>query len=296
LAHSDYDPKIAKEYEEALPRIYRLADEYVGTIMHEVDDETLIVVTGDHGSTSYHTTFYINNFLAREGFLDFKISKTGIIEIDWKKTKAYASGAVNIYINLKGRDPDGAVHPGEEYERVREDIIRTLYRLQDPLKKINPISMVLKREEAKTLGYYGEGVGDIIYTLKDGYYYTSVVGRKTEKVIKPVKDEGWYYTAVSGFGELKLEGKDYADKLPIFEKTRLFNWHTAEHGCSSPLSSNLSTITILAGSNIKKGVERTVPIRLVDIAPTIAHLTGIPIPRNCEGSVILDALEEFPVV
>jgi hypothetical protein len=153
--------------------------------------------------------------------------------------------------------------------------------------------MVLKREEARGLGYYGDGAGDIVYTLKEGYYYSAVLGRKAPQVTKPKKSEGWYYTAVTGVGKLKLEEGGYAEELPIFERTRLFNWHTAEHGSSSPFSKDLRTITIFAGPNVKKGMKRAVPIRLVDIAPTIAYLTGIPTPANSEGSIILDALESF---
>jgi len=292
--HPDYDQEIAKRFKDVLPRIYGLADEYVGTIIDEVDDDTLVIVTGDHGATSYHTTFYVNNLLAKEDLLSFKASnKKRGVDIDWGKTKAYGDGAVNIYINLKGRDPEGIVNPGEEYEKLRNKIIQILYALEDPLTKRHPLSMVLKREEAQGLGYYGDGAGDIVYTLKDGYYYSAVSGRKSSEPTKPEKSEGWYYTAVSGVGVLKMEEYGYAKQLPIFERTKLFNWHTSEHGSSSPFSSDLRTITIFAGPNIKKGVKRTVPIRLVDIAPTIAYLTGVPTPVNSEGSIILDALESF---
>ena len=292
--HPDYNPKVAEKFKDALPTVYGLADKYVGSVIEEVDDDTLIIVTGDHGATSYHTTFYVNNLLAKEGLLSFKaFPETGGVGIDWTKTKAFGGGAVNIYINLKGRDPKGLVNPGEEYEKLRDKIIDILSALEDPVTKKRPISMILKREEARGLGYYGDGAGDIVYTLKDGYYYSAVLGRKIPQVTKPKKSEGWYYTAVSGVGEIKLEEYGYAEKLPIFERTRLFNWHTCEHGSSSPFSKDLRTITIFAGPNVKKGVKRAVPIRLVDIAPTIAYLTGIPTPANSEGSIILDALESF---
>lgn len=49
--------------------------------------------------------------------------------IDWSRTRAYSSfsgGEDIVLINLKGREPQGIVAPGEEYERLREEIIAKL--------------------------------------------------------------------------------------------------------------------------------------------------------------------------
>ena len=42
------------------------------------------------------------------------------------KTKAYfiSTNVQGININLKGREPNGIVEPGEEYEQMRNQIIR----------------------------------------------------------------------------------------------------------------------------------------------------------------------------
>ena len=45
-------------------------------------------------------------------------------DIDWYSTKAYADPHVEIFntiwINLKGREPQGIVEPGTEYEELRD--------------------------------------------------------------------------------------------------------------------------------------------------------------------------------
>jgi predicted AlkP superfamily phosphohydrolase/phosphomutase len=52
--------------------------------------------------------------------------------IDWKRTRAYSIGTSGlIYINLRGREPEGAVFPGQEYEEVRETIAKRLIDLTD---------------------------------------------------------------------------------------------------------------------------------------------------------------------
>lgn len=50
-------------------------------------------------------------------------------------------------------------------------------------------------------------------------------------------------------------------------------------------------VTIFSGPGIRRGLRRPGPIRLIDIAPTIAHLLGIPAPAHCEGAVVQDILD-----
>ncbi len=61
---------------------------------------------------------YSWDYLMKLVFLSF-------LDVDWPRSKAYSFGRHlgSIYINLKGREPEGAVEP-EDYEAVREEIIR----------------------------------------------------------------------------------------------------------------------------------------------------------------------------
>jgi predicted AlkP superfamily phosphohydrolase/phosphomutase len=49
---------------------------------------------------------------------------------------------------------------------------------------------------------------------------------------------------------------------------------------------------VLAGPGVRRGVKLTRQARCVDVAPTICHLLGLPMPRLCEGGVIYEALVE----
>jgi predicted AlkP superfamily phosphohydrolase/phosphomutase len=52
--------------------------------------------------------------------------------MDWGRTRAYSVGTTGlIRINLRGREPQGAVSPGQEYEEVREVIAKGLLALTD---------------------------------------------------------------------------------------------------------------------------------------------------------------------
>jgi len=75
--------------------------------------------------------------------------------VDWPQSKAYAMGVVSsIFINLKGREPNGIVEPGEEYERIRDDIIAGLKKVTDPQTGAPVGFQIFKREEV----YHGRYV------------------------------------------------------------------------------------------------------------------------------------------
>lgn len=54
-------------------------------------------------------------------------------DVDWSRTRAYSIGYIGeVHINLRGREPQGIVEPGAEYEKVRDALIRDLCELQLP--------------------------------------------------------------------------------------------------------------------------------------------------------------------
>jgi predicted AlkP superfamily phosphohydrolase/phosphomutase len=56
------------------------------------------------------------------------------------------------------------------------------------------------------------------------------------------------------------------------------------------LSGQHSTF-IMSGAGIRKGIALERQVRVVDVAPTLCHLLGWPMPQNVEGGVIYEALE-----
>jgi len=67
--------------------------------------------------------------------------------IDWDRTKVHYYPTNGFFVNLKGRDMFGAVEPGEQYEHVRDDLIRRLEAMRDPRTGDRLIPVVKRREE-----------------------------------------------------------------------------------------------------------------------------------------------------
>ena len=68
-------------------------------------------------------------------------------DVDWSRTTAYSIGYIGeVHINLRGREPQGIVNPGEEYERVRDSVVNRLRELK--LKDGAPlVEHIWKKEE-----------------------------------------------------------------------------------------------------------------------------------------------------
>jgi hypothetical protein len=112
-SHPEHRPEEAPRFWDLLREVHRLADRFVGELLEEVDDDTVVVLMGDHGHDGYHTALLTNHLLVQAGLLAlYRDARTGRPRIDWRRTCAYASG-YRVFINLRGRDPDGSVAPGD---------------------------------------------------------------------------------------------------------------------------------------------------------------------------------------
>jgi predicted AlkP superfamily phosphohydrolase/phosphomutase len=77
-------------------------------------------------------------------------------DVDWTRTVAFSKGNYGqIYVNLKGREPNGVVEE-KDYDRVCEQIVTRLKALKDPLTGEAWAGEVFRREQV----YAGPRVAD----------------------------------------------------------------------------------------------------------------------------------------
>ncbi len=78
---------------------------------------------------------------------------------------------------------------------------------------------------------------------------------------------------------------------------QLMPTYNKEHASSPSTCKNedcsLNCLCLMIGSGFKKQTTINRPIRIVDVVPTICHLTNTTVPSNVEGGVIWQALEGF---
>ncbi|MHB1132766.1 MAG: alkaline phosphatase family protein [Chloroflexota bacterium] len=253
-------------YQDVELRVYQSIDRAFAQTLREADGNTLIAIVSDHGGKATTGTFHPAKLLTEAGLTVFKdvdssepvaFSKYEVSDlfdrtmmgwfkqgqsktIDWSRTKAVLQRAGYIYVNVKGRDPQGIVAPGEEYEQVRDEIIRVLYDYTDPETGKKPITFALRKEDARMIGLHGDRVGDVVFGF-GGYF-----------------------------------GRQHGGPVT-----------TAEFGIGS-----LKGLLALSGPGVKRGVTLERTCWIVDLVPTICYLTGVPVPRDAEGAVVYQALED----
>lgn len=202
--------------------------------------------------TKYIPRKYKNKLRGISKLRGMVFSLPGLTGIDWSKTKAFSDEHNgNIWINLSGREPQGIVKLGEEYEELREEIIERLLQLQDPDTGQSLVKRAFKREEIHH-GKYAYKAPDIIFLRNEENY--SYVFRSSASY--PGNE---FYRTVS---PKEMEG----DIRP-----------NASH--------RLNGIFIAAGKEIKKNLHIN-GAKIIDLAPTILHLLSIPIPDDMDGRVL----------
>jgi predicted AlkP superfamily phosphohydrolase/phosphomutase len=124
-------------HESAILDYYRHVDGLIGRLLAHADSGTTVLVVSDHGSKRLDGGIRINEWLRREALLATLSEPNGPcrladVGVDWPKTTAWGEGGyyARIFLNVRGREPEGTVAP-EDYERVRDDLIRRLEALPD---------------------------------------------------------------------------------------------------------------------------------------------------------------------
>lgn len=165
------DPAFATVIDDA----YRRCDAIVGEALQYADDRTLVIALSDHGFNSFRRGVDLNRCLFDHGYLALKEGvrpgeEAGDLlrQVDWTKTRAYAVGLSGIYLNLKDREGQGIVPPGEA-EAIKAELARGLAGLTDPDRAGTlAIRRVVPREEAYRGPFLAEAP-DLMVDFAEGY-------------------------------------------------------------------------------------------------------------------------------
>jgi len=172
--HPRYDAALAAQYGDAILRTYQRMDEIVGEIVPKLGPETTLVVMSDHGFHSYRMGLNVNTWLRDHGYLVQGVVPPGkenddfFPGVDWGRTRAYALGTGQIYVNLKGREGRGVVNPGAEYDALLEAIARELEAEVDPASGERFVQKVYQGPQVFA-GAPVDRAPDLQMAFRDGY-------------------------------------------------------------------------------------------------------------------------------
>jgi predicted AlkP superfamily phosphohydrolase/phosphomutase len=183
--------------------------------------------------------------------------------IDWSRTKAYSFGYYGqVFVNLKGREPQGIVEPGAEYVAVREAIAQQLAGLVDPADGRPVVDRVYRKEDL----YHGRFLDDApdLLAIMRGLAYTTRMG--------------YEFAAQRGI---------------IFRQP--YTNETGSHrleGIVAAAGPDIQPSTTLPPAALP-------PHSILDLTPTLLHLLHCPIPTYMDGRPMTallrpDFLRQYP--
>lgn len=267
--------------------VYQLVDAEIGACLAQVSGTPDIVLMSDHGFGPSSQRLCLGRWLADQGYLVldrtgpgtskprtnwmFQVVPRGLRNrlrrylkrrhpdlaarlsmVNWPRTRAFATGTCgNVWINLRGRDPAGCVEPGEEYERLRDELIEGIASIRDPHSDEPLIEKVYRREEL---------------------YHGSFLDYAPDLIVVP---------------------RDYSIEVsPTYTAERLIEPRVPDkRGRVRSGDHRLNGIFAAAGPHIQN-LGRVEAFSILDVAPTLLALLGVPIPDDIDGHVVTEILQD----
>jgi len=291
-SHPQHDPREYQRYGNVVRDFFEKLDAGLGRLASQLQEDDVLILMSDHGMGRVTKFMNVNSWLLSEGFLKLRrglrsrlryaLFRSGFNyyvigklvlrlgwgkkavqmgrgrrqalqeqvffsfrDVDWSRTRAYSMGNYGqIFANLRGREPEGCVSPGDEYERLLDELTDRLCGLVDPESGERVIERVFRGHEVYS-GKYVDAAPDLMFLTRNMEYKAlGLSDFNSPRVLEPV------YGCT---GNHRMEGI------------------LAAHGRA----------VIRQGTKVEgAGIQ--------DLAPTVLHLLGVPVPLDMDGSVLED--------
>lgn len=243
-AHPSRAPAEAQRNAERVCRLYERLDAVIGDLYDRYGSSATIIVMSDHGFANFGRQFNLNTWLRDNGYLGPPDCVSVLSGADWARTRAYGLGINGLYLNLKGRERDGTVDPGEDADRLLTELKTKLEAVRDT----NGRPVV--RTAARARDVYTGGATELAPDLIVGYH------------------RGYRASWATCLGD--IEPTVLADNTAAW---------SADH-CADALE-------VPGVMWCSKPIRGSAP-SLVDVAPSILALYGLPTPPTMTGRTLFE--------
>jgi predicted AlkP superfamily phosphohydrolase/phosphomutase len=179
----------AVKYHGHIRRLYQKLDAVIGDLHDRYGATATIIVMSDHGFANFGRQFNLNSWLRDFGYLGPRECRSIMSDVDWSLTKAYGLGINGLYLNLKGRERDGIVEPGEEAEALLTELTE---RLEAEPDDDRPVIRGVYRSTNIYSGTATALAPDLIVGYHRGYRasWSTCLGELSEEVLSD-NDAAW---------------------------------------------------------------------------------------------------------
>ena len=288
-SHPQHDPALATRYGDAILRLYQKIDHVLGEIMARLDNHTILMVMSDHGFGPLHWVVNLNNLFMQAGLLRLKrnpwtrlravlfyhgltparvyqwLSRLGLQNLTWRVSKQVRNRIVSQFLSFSDVDWEHTLaysigHVGQIYINVDG---------QSGTGAVHPQEYAAVRER----------IIAVLHGLRHPDTGQPLVERiipREEVCSGPHCDEGPdLHVVMDGYRCISF---------PLFatDERVITRQIRGDSGCHRSHG-----VFIAWGPFIARG--RTVSgARIVDLAPTILHIMGLPVPDDMDGRVLED--------
>jgi predicted AlkP superfamily phosphohydrolase/phosphomutase len=289
--HHDHEPRAAARYGPILAGLYRHVDEAIGRMVERLEDDTTVIVMSDHGFGPLHNVVNLNLFLLDRGLLRLKRGawtrlKAGLFRAGLTPASVWhlveRAGLQNYVWQVSKSARNKVVHRFLSFDDV--DWSRTL---------------------AYSIGHVGQVYVNLAGREPDGVVapgeYEEVrrrVSDTLQELCHPETGKPMVTRVVPGdhvvHGPFAHRGPDLHIVLDDYRAIAFPLFATDSHVVTRQIRGDsgchrLHGILVAWGANVRQGAGIDDP-HIVDLAPTILHLLGLPVPEEMDGRVLAEAL------
>lgn len=297
--HPFHDAKKGPKFGDVLQKVYQQADDTLGQLLSCVDDETIVMVMSDHGSGPLYKNLFLNNYLIQHGLMKLKsdlhtrvktgftqagftviaahelLTKLGLTKrfrhlIGYSEKKSFIKNLLNIFLTFTDVD----------WSQTRAYSMGNYGQVFVNLCGREPGGIVQPGREYEELR---EEIIGLLKDLKDPETEQPIIDRifKREEIYK-----GPYVENAPDIVFIPTEMKYMTSRFLEFASSKIVE-PEARHRTGGH---TMEGIFILRGQGIRR--HFTIEgVRLIDVAPTILHMFGAPIPSEMDGRAIVDLFE-----
>lgn len=172
----------------AIEHSYREADRVLGEVVRRLKPDDKLIVLSDHGFSSFRRAVNLNRWLIDRGYLALAAgadpNRPLFAAVDFSRTRAYALGLNGVYVNRRGREPQGIVADAD-VAALKRELSLGLAQLRDPA---DDAAMVHAVYDADTLysAEHRDEAPDLVVGYAPGYrasWQTSLGAAPAELVV-----------------------------------------------------------------------------------------------------------------
>ncbi len=263
---------------------YQMLDQALGMALAALERDDLLMVVSDHGFQGTKRTFYIQEYLYKEGFLQVRNGS--------RRQQAQALNAIKRLVRAVG------------LKKVARRAMRSLRRagvvsVEKEFHAARLPDLDWQRTAAWVPSSSGSmaGYADIFFTesLSEERINGLIENLKAicdpltgQSLVREVYREDAFGKGEYAPGERRLvvlanDGFNLATDLGHASL-----WDTRDKATGIHQSDG---VLYLYGANVKKGVRIT-PAHIYDVVPTILSHMGLPLPPQLQGKVVAEAFEQ----